>query len=65
MTRRDLQGEAKKVGRQREVAKSFDGSAPISEITSPQGVGPVQPGERIRAAIEHLGELNLQVCKPS
>ncbi|HLA02460.1 MAG TPA: fumarylacetoacetate hydrolase family protein [Aestuariivirga sp.] len=32
---------------------------------TPQGVGPVQPGDRIRAAIEHLGELNLQVCKPS
>lgn len=39
MTRRDLQGEAKKVGRPWEVAKSFDGSAPISEITSKSDIG--------------------------
>ena len=121
MTRRDLQGEAKKAGRPWEVAKAFDHSAPVSEITpkaglgqleragislhvnevqrqksnisemiwtvpeiiselsklfelhagdmiftgTPSGVGPVQPGDRIRAAIEHLGELTLRVCKPS
>ena len=121
MTRRDLQSEAKKAGRPWEVAKAFDHSAPVSEITpkadigllecasislhvngaqrqssdisemiwsvpeiiselsklfelhagdmiftgTPSGVGPVQPGDRIRAAIEHLGELNLLVCKPS
>ena len=121
MTRRDLQGEAKKAGRPWEVAKAFDHSAPVSEITpktglgqleragislhvnevqrqksnifkmiwsvpeiiselsklfelhagdliftgTPSGVGPVQPGDRIRAAIEHLGELSLQVSKPS
>lgn len=121
MTRRDLQGEAKKTGRPWEVAKSFDGSAPIGEIIpkadigalerasisleinetqrqfsdisemiwsiseiiaelsklfelhagdiiftgTPQGVGPVQPGDRLHATIEHVGELNLLVCKPS
>jgi fumarylpyruvate hydrolase len=121
MTRRDLQGEAKKAGRPWEVAKAFDHSAPVSGLTpkaalgqleragislhvnevqrqnsnifemiwsvpeiiselsklfelhagdliftgTPSGVGPVQPGDRIRAAIEHLGELNLLVCKPS
>lgn len=121
MTRRDLQGAAKKAGRPWEVAKAFDHSAPISEVTpkaeigllerarislhvnevqrqnsdisemiwsvpeiitelsklfelhagdmiftgTPSGVGPVQPGDRLRAAIEHVGELNLLVCKPS
>ncbi len=32
MTRRDLQGEAKKLGRPWDMAKGFDASAPISEI---------------------------------
>jgi fumarylpyruvate hydrolase len=121
MTRRDLQGEAKKAGRPWETAKAFDHSAPVSEVTpkagiglveragislhvnevqrqnsdisemiwsvpeiiaelsklfelhagdliftgTPSGVGPVQPGDRIRAAIEHVGELTLRVCKLS
>jgi fumarylpyruvate hydrolase len=117
MTRRDLQGAAKKAGKPWEIAKAFEHSAPISEVTpkadigllerasislhvneeqrqnsdisemiwtvpeiiselsklfelhagdmiftgTPSGVGPVQPGDRLRAAIE----LTLQVCKPS
>ncbi|HEX8612603.1 MAG TPA: fumarylacetoacetate hydrolase family protein [Telluria sp.] len=32
MTRRDLQGEAKKLGRPWETGKAFDGSAPCSDI---------------------------------
>jgi fumarylpyruvate hydrolase len=121
MTRRDLQGEAKKAGRPWEVAKAFDHSAPVGEITpkadidlleragislqvnevqrqssdisemiwsvpeiiselsklfelhagdmiftgTPSGVGPVRPGDEIRAAIERVGELTLRVYKPS
>lgn len=121
MTRRDLQGEAKKAGRPWEVGKAFDHSAPISEIIpkadtgivenagislhlngtprqssdisqmiwsvpeiiselsrlfelhagdiiftgTPSGVGPVQPGDKLRAVIERVGELSLQVYKPS
>lgn len=121
MTRRDLQGEAKKAGRPWEVGKAFDHSAPIGEIIpkedtgmldhagislhvngtqrqssdisqmiwsvpeviselsrlfelhagdivftgTPSGVGPVQPGDKLHAAIERVGELNLQVYKPS
>lgn len=121
MTRRDLQGEAKKTGRPWEVAKAFDHSAPVGEIIpkadtgvleqagislqvngtqrqnsdisqmiwsvpeiiselsrlfvlhagdiiftgTPSGVGPVQPGDKLQAAIEHVGELSLQVYKPS
>ncbi|MEP7172092.1 MAG: fumarylacetoacetate hydrolase family protein [Aestuariivirga sp.] len=121
MTRRDLQGEAKKAGRPWEIGKAFDHSAPIGEIISmadtgvlehagislhvngaqrqssdisqmiwsvpeiiselsrlfelhagdiiftgtPSGVGPVQPGDTLHAAIEGIGELSLQVYKPS
>ncbi len=121
MTRRDLQGEAKKAGRPWEVGKAFDHSAPIGEIIpkadigvlehagislqvngtrrqnsdisqmiwsvpeiiselsrlfelhagdiiftgTPSGVGPVQPGDKLEAAIERVGELSLQVYKPS
>ena len=32
---------------------------------TPSGVGPVQPGDKLHAAIEHVGELSLQVYKPS
>ena len=39
MTRRDLQADAKMAGRPWEVAKSFDCSAPISEITPKSEIG--------------------------
>jgi fumarylpyruvate hydrolase len=121
MTRRDLQGEAKKAGRPWEVGKAFDHSAPIGEIISkadagvlehaaislhvngnqrqssdisqmiwsvpeiiselsrlfelhagdiiftgtPSGVGPVQPGDKLHAVIESVGEFSLQVYMPS
>jgi fumarylpyruvate hydrolase len=121
MTRRDLQAEAKKLGRPWEVAKAFDHSAPISDIMpkseignleradislhvngvqkqhsnisemiwnvpeivaelsklfelhagdiiftgTPSGVGPVEVGDSLSAAIANIGELNLRVCKPS
>jgi fumarylpyruvate hydrolase len=121
MTRRDLQGEAKKAGRPWEVGKAFDHAAPIGEIIpkaetgaleragislqvngtqrqnsdisqmiwsvpeiiselsslfelhagdiiftgTPSGVGPVLPGDTLHAAIEGVGELSLQVYKPS
>ncbi len=32
---------------------------------TPSGVGPIQPGDKLHAAIEQVGELTLQVCKPS
>ena len=121
MTRRDLQGEAKKAGRPWEVGKAFDHAAPIGEIIpkaetgvlehagislqvngtqrqnsdisqmiwsvpeiiselsrlfelhagdiiftgTPSGVGPVQPGDTLHATIERVGELSLQVYRPS
>ena len=39
MTRRDLQGEAKKSGRPWESGKAFDGSAPCSEIVRVETIG--------------------------
>ena len=32
---------------------------------TPSGVGPVQPGDTLHADIERVGELSLQVYKPS
>lgn len=39
MTRRDLQGEAKKLGRPWEVGKAFDKAAPCSEIARASEIG--------------------------
>jgi fumarylpyruvate hydrolase len=39
MTRRDLQGEAKKLGRPWEVGKAFDHSAPCSELVPASVIG--------------------------
>ena len=40
MTRRDLQGEAKKMGRPWDMAKGFDQSAPISDLVPAAGIDP-------------------------
>ena len=40
MTRRDMQGEAKKLGRPWDMAKGFDRSAPISDLVPAAGVDP-------------------------
>ena len=47
MTRRDLQGEAKKLGRPWDIGKGFDQSAPIGPIRRAAAV----PGRRRHAAI--------------
>jgi fumarylpyruvate hydrolase len=45
MTRRDLQGEAKKLGRPWEIGKAFDQSAPIGPITPMAKSGELTAGE--------------------
>jgi fumarylpyruvate hydrolase len=45
MTRRDLQGEAKKQGRPWEIGKAFDHSAPIAPITPIAQSGELTSGE--------------------
>jgi fumarylpyruvate hydrolase len=44
MTRRDLQGEAKKMGRPWEAGKAFEASAPTSEIVPVSAIGHPQSG---------------------
>jgi fumarylpyruvate hydrolase len=45
MTRRDLQGEAKKLGRPWEVGKAFDQSAPLGPIHPRSATGLIEKGE--------------------
>jgi fumarylpyruvate hydrolase len=45
MTRRDLQGEAKKQGRPWEIGKAFDQSAPISPIRRAEDVAAASEGQ--------------------
>ncbi len=45
MTRRDLQGEAKKLGRPWEVGKGFDFSAPMGPVHPRSVVGTLEKGE--------------------
>ena len=44
MTRRDLQGEAKKLGRPWEVGKSFEKSAPMTELVPASETGHLDQG---------------------
>ena len=44
MTRRDLQAEAKKLGRPWDMAKGFDHSAPIGEIVPVGNFGRFESG---------------------
>ena len=54
MTRRDLQGEAKKMGRPWEIGKAFERSAPMSELVLASETGHLDHG---RVALEVNGEL--------
>ena len=54
MTRRDLQGEAKKMGRPWEVGKAFEASAPIGAIVPAAAIGHPSRG---RVWLEVNGEL--------
>jgi fumarylpyruvate hydrolase len=45
MTRRDLQGEAKKMGRPWESGKAFEGSAPVGEVVPAAEIGHPQSGK--------------------
>ncbi len=61
LTRRDLQGEAKKQGRPWDTAKGFDQSAPISPIHMVANVGHPAKGRiwlSLNDEIRQLGDLN-------
>ncbi len=66
MTRRDLQGEAKKLGRPWEVGKSFEKSAPMSELVPASETGHLDQGRiclKVNGEIKQDGDLNHMIWK--
>jgi fumarylpyruvate hydrolase len=66
MTRRDLQGEAKKLGRPWEIGKAFEHSAPCSAIVPAATVGPLTQGAislELNGEIRQQGDLNQMIWK--
>jgi len=64
MTRRDLQGEAKKLQRPWEIGKAFDRSAPISAIVPASRIGHPDKGAiwlKVNGEIRQQGDLNQQI----
>ncbi len=66
MTRRDLQGEAKKLGRPWEVGKAFESSAPCSEIVPAAAIGHPSTGAvwlKVNGEPRQRGDLNQLIWK--
>lgn len=66
MTRRDLQGQAKKMGRPWEVGKAFECSAPCSEVVPAAETGPIERGAvwlKVNGAMRQEGDLNQLIWK--
>jgi fumarylpyruvate hydrolase len=66
MTRRDLQGEAKKLGRPWEVGKAFEESAPCGEIVPASEIGHPDKGAvwlKINGETRQEGDLNQLIWK--
>jgi fumarylpyruvate hydrolase len=66
MTRRDLQGEAKKMGRPWEVGKAFEESAPIGEIVRASEIGHPDSGAvwlKVNGKTVQQGDLNQLIWK--
>jgi fumarylpyruvate hydrolase len=66
MTRRDLQGEAKKMGRPWEVGKAFESSAPSGDIVPASEVAHPQSGAiwlRVNGVERQRGDLNQMIWK--
>ena len=66
MTRRDLQGQAKKMGRPWEVGKAFDYSAPCSEIVPADTIGHPDAGAvwlKVNGELRQNGDLNQMIWK--
>ncbi|WP_424971779.1 fumarylacetoacetate hydrolase family protein [Dinoroseobacter sp. S76] len=66
MTRRDLQGVAKKMGRPWEVGKSFEHSAPMSAIHPVAKIGHPAEGAvtlKVNGALKQDGDLNQLIWK--
>jgi fumarylpyruvate hydrolase len=66
MTRRDLQGECKKMGRPWEIGKAFEHSAPCSDLVSAEEIGHPEQGAvwlKINDEIRQEGDLNQLIWK--
>lgn len=66
MTRRDLQGEMKKLGRPWEIGKAFEMSAPAGPIMPVSAVGHPEAGEiwlKINDDLRQSGDLNQMIWK--
>jgi fumarylpyruvate hydrolase len=66
MTRRDLQAEAKKLGRPWEVGKAFECSGPCSEIVRASEIGHPSDGEiwlKVNGETRQRGNLNQMIWK--
>ena len=64
MTRRDLQGEAKKMGRPWEMGKSFDDSAPCTALIPASKIGHPAKGAiwlKVNGAIKQSGDLSAMI----
>ena len=64
MTRRDIQGEAKKMGRPWEMGKSFDESAPCSALRPATEIGHPAKGAiwvKVNGQIKQQGDLSQQI----
>ena len=66
MTRRDLQGEQKKMGRPWEIGKAFERSAPIGIVHSVEETGFLDQGRvelKVNGEIRQEGDLNQMIWK--
>jgi fumarylpyruvate hydrolase len=66
MTRRDLQGEAKKAGRPWEIGKAFEYSAPCSELVLASEIGHPTKGAvilKVNGAVKQQGNLDQLIWK--
>lgn len=66
MTRRDLQGVAKKMGRPWEIGKAFEQSAPVGTLHPVSQVGHLDTGLielAVNGAIKQTGDLNQMIWK--
>lgn len=66
MTRRDLQGEAKKLGRPWEIGKAFERSAPCGPLVPADRVGPLTQGAvtlEVNGELRQKGDVNQMIWK--
>jgi fumarylpyruvate hydrolase len=66
MTRRDLQGEAKKMGRPWEIGKAFELSGPVGPLQAAADVGHLKAGRielKVNGKITQEGDLNQMIWK--